>query len=827
MTDLKTILAQRNFFTGQPGSLFNASGHLVLTAVDLSFNDFSGTIPAEVFRLPILRTFAAEKSCFHGSLPLDICTASSLRVLLMDGVTSGLACQQRIQFIGRDSNAYFSTNGPVTGGIPSCIWALPSLESLQLSSNSLTGTIAAPPLQSALVDVVLSFNQLTGTIPLSLQNLNLDVLKLSDNRLKGTFDRSTVASNPSFTLDIHNNRLSGFLPESLQNVSNLNVMQGNLFACDASHPKPPPDVYQNVTTCGSQELDDALYVWGGGIGFVIALVFFYVVSAVCTQRAEYGRDRDGLDGSIKTELVTKKMTIKNFVHKWAVSFPRLALLGPGPPTHTTRATAIRESAEIGIKPTGFLSLAHTTASLNLSGFVEILLQFLRSCLKLVALIVFVFLPAFVGTKLLAQNQQYSTHTFQYSWLASSTFLTGLPSAILVLLGWSLCCCIACFDVETITAELSAKTWKPDESCGNHHTGLCAASAGGRVVSKSSGSSGFSGSSGPQVGVAASQHGVHVEAKADATTTQKLTHEHEEGGAQFNALMEKIIKTAFSVGVILTVIAVIVGANALYLYVTLSSNYGPQAQSSAQVVLAFFKFLMNVAVIPAAVLLTRSCSDDGFDESKQASESTRSISTLSLSPCGHVSQGYLTQSVQLKFLCYVVNNMLAPVVVTIFADSSCLYDLLVSESSITEAFKYSLASLTKCVTIPVNTTNLLHPYESAPPTICYSFSSVLELVSTFYPPFTYSYQCSSAILTNYVPVMIYSYALQAVMVPVLSGVLFVHYLAVDRTYTERRAEIGGQFTRQSINQKQLPHTVSTDRACQDNTIDIILRSKYFM
>ena len=136
LTCLKTILAQRNFLTGQPDNIFNLTGQILLTAVDFSFNDFTGPIPTRVFQLPILRTFAAEKTCFHGSLPLQICDASSLRVLLLDGVTSGLACQQRIDFFGsRDSNAYFSTNGPLTGVYWYILYARLRLRSQSLSQS--------------------------------------------------------------------------------------------------------------------------------------------------------------------------------------------------------------------------------------------------------------------------------------------------------------------------------------------------------------------------------------------------------------------------------------------------------------------------------------------------------------------------------------------------------------------------------------------------------------------------------------------------------------------------------------------------------------------
>ena len=115
LSTLKTLLVQHNFLTGRPDTVFNTSSHLLLTAVDLSFNDFTGPIPSRVFELPVLEAFASAKTCFSGPLPQSLCNASSLLVLLMDGVNSGEGCQRVVGF-GKGSKAYVSTNGAVTGG---------------------------------------------------------------------------------------------------------------------------------------------------------------------------------------------------------------------------------------------------------------------------------------------------------------------------------------------------------------------------------------------------------------------------------------------------------------------------------------------------------------------------------------------------------------------------------------------------------------------------------------------------------------------------------------------------------------------------------------
>jgi len=68
----------------------------------------------------------------------------------------------------------------------------------------------------------------------------------------------------------------------------------------------------------------------------------------------------------------------------------------------------------------------------------------------------------------------------------------------------------------------------------------------------------------------------------------------------SALWSWLLKRVYAIVVVGFLVATVVGANTLYLYITLSPNYGPGAQRTAQISLAFFKFVFNVAVIPALI-----------------------------------------------------------------------------------------------------------------------------------------------------------------------------------------------------------------------------------
>ena len=201
----------------------------------------------------------------------------------------------------------------------------------------------------------------------------------------------------------------------------------------------------------------------------------------------------------------------------------------------------------------------------------------------------------------------------------------------------------------------------------------------------------------------------------------------------------------------------------YLYVILFSHQSKTVQTLAQLALAVFKVFCNTFAIPFDPL--------GNQEAKSSSRLWR------------------------KFFYFAFNNVLAPCLVSLVANSQCFFDLFASTAVIVENFDYSLASKQACVNISqVNISAFQQPPSPLPSTKCYSFTNPIALVSTYYPPFTYSYQCGASIITNYVPVLIYSYTLQAMLSPVVFGILRLHFLSKDRANAVEASNIIGRLLR---------------------------------
>jgi hypothetical protein len=411
-----------NNLCGHPDAAFNSSSQTLLRAVDISSNDWTGPLPSHVFSLPNLESFASIKTCFSGSLPSSICECSSLSVLLLDGVTSGAKCQRKFSIDALSkSDAYVSTKGPLKGGIPACIWTkLPLLKSLHLGSNGLTGYIMwgtdMESLGSNLSSIVLSYNQLSGTIPNALLSSPFTTLELSNNRFKGTIDGTLVHSDA--VIYLQNNRLSGFLSASYANASgDISIMQGNLIDCNEKHHKPAADAHSEETSCGSSDLDDALLVWGLTlcIGVIAAGV---AVFARCNKKA-----------SLWVEATTSLWT-GSVAFCCRRSSPVLS-------SCIRKLPDGNENADVNHKSLfGYLA-AFVSPPANMFAFFDIsqrivAFQSLFLCLVTASLCI----PLYAALKFV-QNGDYSTHTYQYRWLVSATFLTGRAPALAIILLWAL------------------------------------------------------------------------------------------------------------------------------------------------------------------------------------------------------------------------------------------------------------------------------------------------------------------------------------------------------------------------------------------------------
>lgn len=86
----------------------------------MSHNQLTSTLPAAVFQLEGLLTFVAVSNCLSSSLPADICNATALTTLALDGLRSATSCRRQI-LPNTASNAYI-LSGTQDHQVPRCLF---------------------------------------------------------------------------------------------------------------------------------------------------------------------------------------------------------------------------------------------------------------------------------------------------------------------------------------------------------------------------------------------------------------------------------------------------------------------------------------------------------------------------------------------------------------------------------------------------------------------------------------------------------------------------------------------------------------------------------
>jgi Leucine-rich repeat (LRR) protein len=263
LISLQVLMLHNNQLRGNVAHAFSQS-QTNLSTVQLSGNQLTGTLPGTVFRLPSLSSFAAVGNCFEGPLPeAAICSSASLSALVLDGLHSASECKR---------SAPVSHHAFKIGTLPLCLLSMSSLATLHLSGSGLTGSVPTEVNVSAvLTDLSLSHNLLTGKIPDSILRRDWDKLDLSYNRLTGTLHSARAAPFGNTTdLYLHQNRLSGVIPGSMQRVNSLSLLENNMFSCRVDRKDvPQQDSGDDKYTCGSDAVDNTLYAWLGAAAAVI------------------------------------------------------------------------------------------------------------------------------------------------------------------------------------------------------------------------------------------------------------------------------------------------------------------------------------------------------------------------------------------------------------------------------------------------------------------------------------------------------------------------------------------------------------------------------
>ncbi|KAF4368849.1 hypothetical protein F8388_021461 [Cannabis sativa] len=123
------------------------------------------------------------------------------------------------------------------GGIPYSISLMTSLQYLNLSHNQIQNQLDDVFGKLTSLSVLdLSFNTIPGNLPESLSSLtSVTSMYLQNNQLTGTID--VLANLPLQTLNVENNKFTGWIPEQLKNI-NLK-REGNAWSSGPAPPPPP------------------------------------------------------------------------------------------------------------------------------------------------------------------------------------------------------------------------------------------------------------------------------------------------------------------------------------------------------------------------------------------------------------------------------------------------------------------------------------------------------------------------------------------------------------------------------------------------------------
>lgn len=191
-------------FPNEMGSLSN------LVALNMSFDEISGTIPKDMFNLlEELETIDLQENQILGRIPERTTSISNSRLRYVDlgsnQLTGTFPFFPNIEYICFDKNDLISIDGRYSTSTP-------SLKKFKGFHNKLAGPLPTTWNLPNLIELDLGYNFLTGTIPQDLWNLpTLKTLWLDHCNLTGPLPRYSE-SDAMHRLWLDSNSLSGTIP---------------------------------------------------------------------------------------------------------------------------------------------------------------------------------------------------------------------------------------------------------------------------------------------------------------------------------------------------------------------------------------------------------------------------------------------------------------------------------------------------------------------------------------------------------------------------------------------------------------------------------------
>uniref|UniRef100_A0ACD5U2U0 Uncharacterized protein n=1 Tax=Avena sativa TaxID=4498 RepID=A0ACD5U2U0_AVESA len=185
----------------------------------------------------------------------------------------------------------------LTVGLPPDVASIPSLHSLYLQHNNLSGIIPTS-LSSNLAFLDLSYNSFVGEIPLKVQNITqLTGLSLQNNSLSGPIPDLHLPKLKY--LNLSNNNFSGAIPPSLQKFP-ANSFLGNAFLCGFPL-EPCPGTTPSPSPNAPSSQDSKRGFWGklwenhhtviliaiiAGGGVVLLILIIILLICICKRKKD-------------------------------------------------------------------------------------------------------------------------------------------------------------------------------------------------------------------------------------------------------------------------------------------------------------------------------------------------------------------------------------------------------------------------------------------------------------------------------------------------------------------------------------------------------------
>jgi len=214
-------------------------------------SNIKGEIPSWIMNLTNLVGLNLRSNFLHGKIDLDtflklkklvFLNLSFNKLSLYIGQSSSHMTDSRIQVLqlascnfveiptfirDLDDLEFLMLSNNNISSLPNWLWKKTSLQSLDVSHNSLAGEISPSICNlKSLATLDLSFNNLRGNIPSFLGNFSqsLENVDLNGNKLFGLIPQTYMIENSFQQIDLSNNKLQGQLPRALVNNRRLEFL---------------------------------------------------------------------------------------------------------------------------------------------------------------------------------------------------------------------------------------------------------------------------------------------------------------------------------------------------------------------------------------------------------------------------------------------------------------------------------------------------------------------------------------------------------------------------------------------------------------------------